>query len=60
MAGIRQVNAIYNLAVTDPEIEKCCIPRASGDYTFPAGDVFLTISLSEVLNNYCYKLPINL
>lgn len=55
MAGISQVNAIYSLAVTDPEIENY-LPGASGDYPFPAGNVFLTISLSEVLNDYCYKL----
>ena len=44
----------YALWVTDPCIERAYLAKADGDYPF--GECFLTVSLAEPLNAYCYKL----
>ncbi|MDP2267689.1 MAG: helix-turn-helix domain-containing protein, partial [Deltaproteobacteria bacterium] len=46
----------YLLAVTDPAIEKEYLYRDIGEYPFTAKDLYLTISLGEPFNDYCYKL----
>lgn len=40
--------------VTDPRIERAYLAKADGDYPF--GECYLTVSLGEPFNEYCYKL----
>ena len=47
-------NSYYNLSITDPECKKECRKKPDGEYQ--AGEKFLTISLGEPFNGYCYKL----
>lgn len=44
----------YALWVTDPHIERVYLAKEDGDYEF--GDCYLTISLGEPYDDYCYKL----
>jgi hypothetical protein len=44
----------YHLWVTDPDFERTYLAKADG--TYDIGESFLTISLGEPQNNYCYKL----
>lgn len=44
----------YALWVTDPRIERACLAKANGDYSF--GECFLTVSPGEPFNEHCYKL----
>lgn len=44
----------YALWVTDPIIERTYLARENGEYRL--GECYLTISLGEPFNNYCYKL----
>jgi len=46
----------YLLSVTDPDIERTYLKKQHGEYPLNAGDVYLTLSLSEPFNGYCYKL----
>jgi Dual OB-containing domain len=44
----------YALWVTDPGYERTYLARPDGSYEI--GESFLTISLGEPYNDYCYKL----
>ena len=44
----------YSLWVTDPDIERSYLARADGDYKL--SECYLTISLGEPYDGYCYKL----
>ena len=44
----------YALWVTDPDIERAYLKREDGNYEL--GECYLTISLGEPYNSYCYKL----
>ena len=44
----------YALWVTDPRIERTYLKEDDGIYQL--GECYLTISLGEPFNNYCYKL----
>lgn len=44
----------YALWVTDPIIERAYLARENGEYRL--GESYLTISLGEPFNDYCYKL----
>ena len=50
----RHADADYYLWVTDPVYERAYLARPDGDYEL--GESFLTISLGEPFNGYCYKL----
>lgn len=45
----------YALAITDPEVERRYLRREDGCYNLENG-AYLTISLGEPFNGYCYKL----
>ncbi len=47
---------MYLLAVTDPLIEKAHLIKERGEYPLVAKDIYLTISLGEPFQGYCYKL----
>ena len=44
----------YGLWITDPRIEREYLAQEDGDYQF--GECYLTVSLGEPYDNYCYKL----
>ncbi len=44
----------YALWVTDPDIERAYLKRKDGNFNL--GECFLTISLGEPYDSYCYKL----
>jgi hypothetical protein len=44
----------YQLWVTDPLVERAYLAKADGDYQ--VGDCFVTISLGEPVDGFCYKL----
>ena len=44
----------YALWITDPDIERTYLKREDGNYNL--GDCYLTISLGEPHDSYCYKL----
>jgi hypothetical protein len=46
----------YLLAVTDPDIERLYILKDVGQYPLAVQDLYLTISLGEPFNGFCYKL----
>ncbi|MBN1662329.1 MAG: DNA helicase RecQ [Deltaproteobacteria bacterium] len=46
----------YLLSVTDPVIERTYLMKNQGEYPLNAEEVYLTVSLSEPFNGYCYKL----
>jgi ATP-dependent DNA helicase RecQ len=46
----------YGLAVTDPAIEKRNIQMKRGDYPVEGYRPFLTVSISEPFEGFCYKL----
>jgi ATP-dependent DNA helicase RecQ len=46
----------YLLSVTDPVIERDYLMMAHGEYPIGAKDIYLTVSLGEPFNGYCYKL----
>jgi len=46
----------YGLAVTDPLVEQRYISRRQGDYPVEGGQSFLTVSISEPFDDFCYKL----
>jgi ATP-dependent DNA helicase RecQ len=48
--------APYTLSVTDPAIEKTYLMKPRGEYHLGDLDVYLTISLGEPFNGYCWKL----
>lgn len=47
---------MYLLAVTDPAIEKAYLMKEQGEYPLGDGKTYLTVSMSEPFNGYCYKL----
>ncbi len=47
-------NNSYALWITDPDIERAYLRREDGNYEL--GECYLTISLGEPYNSYCYKL----
>lgn len=49
-------NVSYMLAVTDTAIEAVYLYEEEGEYQFKADNVYLTISLSEPFEGFCYKL----
>ena len=46
----------YLLSVTDPSIERAYLLRKQGEYQLNAEALYLTVSLGEPFNGYCYKL----
>jgi hypothetical protein len=46
----------YRLSVTDPQIEKMYFTKAIGDYPITEENVYLTVSIGEPYEGYCYKL----
>ncbi len=46
----------YRLPVTDPEIEARYLPRDVGEYPAPHPDAYVTVSISEPYQGFCYKL----
>lgn len=46
----------YTLSVTDPAIEKTYLMKLRGEYPLSDQEVYLTISMGEPFNGYCYKL----
>lgn len=53
-ARFQYADAEYHLWVTDPAYERAYLAKADGEY--PIGESFLTVSLGEPYNGYCYKL----
>lgn len=49
-------NVSYLLAITDPDIEREYVVKDVGQYLIPTEELYLTISLSEPFNGFCYKL----
>ena len=46
----------YLLSVTDPGIERTYLMKDHGEYPLINRDLYLTVSLGEPFNGYCYKL----
>jgi hypothetical protein len=46
----------YLLSVTDPGIERMYLMKEQGEYPLITRDLYLTVSLGEPFNGYCYKL----
>ncbi|MBU0566629.1 DNA helicase RecQ [bacterium] len=46
----------YSFRVTDPAIEERAFKKDLGQYRIKKEDVYLTVSLGEPYNGYCYKL----
>ncbi|MEK7827361.1 MAG: hypothetical protein AAB299_06480, partial [Thermodesulfobacteriota bacterium] len=46
----------YLLSVTDPGIERTYLMKDQGEYPLINRDLYLTVSLGEPFNGYCYKL----
>jgi ATP-dependent DNA helicase RecQ len=46
----------YLLSVTDPGIERIYLMKDHGEYPLINKDLYLTVSLGEPFNGYCYKL----
>ena len=55
-AGFTYRHTPYLLAVTDPGIEKTYLMKEQGEYPLNVRDLYITVSLSEPFNNFCYKL----
>ncbi len=51
---------LYRWVVTDPVIERRYINKALGRYPIGKDDLFLTASISEPYQEYCYKLVASL
>lgn len=49
-------DASYLLSVTDPAIEQPYLGKDHGEYPLTHKDLYLTVSLGEPFNGYCYKL----
>ena len=49
-------DASYLLSVTDPLIERTYLMKNHGEYPLTDKDLYLTVSLGEPFNGYCYKL----
>jgi hypothetical protein len=47
---------LYRLIVTDLDFEKKLLQHDDGVYTFPGSAWYVTISLGELFQGYCYKL----
>lgn len=46
----------YVFSVTDPGIERTYLMKEQGEYPLNAVNLYLTVSLGEPLNGFCYKL----
>lgn len=46
----------YWLTVTDPDIEKQYLLRGTGEYPITESPVYLTVSIGEPFEGFCYKL----
>ena len=46
----------YCLVVTDPAIERRYLKESAGEHPLNRADVYLTVSIGEPYNGYCYKL----
>ena len=46
---------IYEISVTDPEVERICLALGEGEYQ-PTGQCYVTVSLGEAWEGYYYKL----
>ena len=46
----------YRLIVTDPLIENQYMTQDLGEYRIDADDIYLTVSISEPFEGFCYKL----
>lgn len=53
-AIFRHAGVDYKLWVTDPVCEQWCLAQEDGTHTI--GESYLTVSISEEFNGYCYKL----
>ena len=53
-ARFRFDGSAYALWITDPHIEQEFLAKADGVYSY--GNCFLTVSLGEPFDNFCYKL----
>jgi len=49
-------DASYLLSVTDPVIERAYLLEDHGEYTLTDKALYLTVSLGEPFDGYCYKL----
>jgi len=50
----RHLDTVYRFRVTDPVYERAYLARADGEYELP--ECYLTVSLGEVWEGFCYKL----
>jgi hypothetical protein len=50
----RHAGAVYRLRVTDPVYERAYLAKPDGDY--PLAECYLTVSLGEPWDGFCYKL----
>lgn len=55
-AGFRFCATSYRLSVTDPEIESRYLARDPGEYPLTEAEVYVTVSISEPFQGFCYKL----
>jgi hypothetical protein len=46
----------YRLPITDPVIENRFFHEEMGEYLIDRRDLYLTISIGEPYNGFCYKL----
>jgi hypothetical protein len=53
-ASFNYLDVHYDLGVTDPVIASQYLAQPNGAYSI--GDAFLTVSLGEEFDGYCYKL----
>ena len=53
-ARFEHAGADYHLGVTDPIYERAYLAKQDGDYQ--VGESFVTVSLGEPHNGYCYNL----
>lgn len=54
LARFRHAGDTYCLRVTDPVFERAFLAKPDGQY--PLGDCYLTVSLGEPYDGFCYKL----
>jgi len=49
-------DTLYLLSVTDPGVERTYLMKEQGEYPLITKNLYLTVSLGEPFNGYCYKL----
>lgn len=55
-AGFTFKGETYRLIVTDPLIEADYLPKSLGDYPVDCPQAYMTVSISEPFEGFCYKL----